>query len=281
LAAVTRDTHTQAFGCNTYSYIRSHGAEACLGHLAAMGFREFELMVYPGHLWPDELDQGARRALRRTMEAQGLRLVTLNMPNIDINVAGAAPQMRAYSLALLGDAIRLAGDLGASGIIIGPGKANPLFPPRPEELVGHFYAALDQLYPIAESAGTALWAESMPFAFLPTIDGLMGALETYGNAAIRVVYDAANAHFIAEDVAAGLRRCRDRLALVHLSDTGQKEFRHDAVGAGTVPFADVRRVLAEIGYTARPMIEVISHDADRDILASAERLAAMGFGMAH
>jgi sugar phosphate isomerase/epimerase len=120
----------------------------------------------------------------------------------------------------------------------------------------------------------------MPFAFLPTIDGLMQALETYGNDAIRVVYDAANAHFIGEDVVAGLRRCRDRLALVHLSDTGQKEFRHDAVGTGTVPFSDVHRVLAEIGYTARPMIEVISHDADRDIVTSAERLATLGFAAA-
>ena len=268
------------FSCNTYSYIRSHRAEACLAHLAELGFREFELMVHPGHLWPDELSSEARRTLRRTMESSGLRLVTLNMPNIDINVAGAAPQMRAYSLDMLTQAVRLAGDLGASGLIIGPGKANPLFPPKPEELVGYFYAALDRLCPVAQAAGTALWAENMPFAFLPTIDGLMGALETYGNDAIRVVYDAANAHFIGEDITTGLRRCRDRLALVHLSDTGQTEFRHDAVGTGSVPFADVRRVLAEIGYAGKPMIEVISHDADRDILASTERLTAIGFGSA-
>jgi sugar phosphate isomerase/epimerase len=277
---VTGTTNAAAFSCNTYSYIRSHGAEACLLHLAGMGFREFELMVYPGHLWPDELSPQARRALRRLMATHGLRLVTLNMPNIDINVAGAAPQMRAYSLDMLTQAVQLAGDLGASGLIIGPGKANPLFPPQPEELVGHFYAALDRLCPIARDCGTALWAENMPFAFLPTIDGLMAALETYGNDAVRIVYDAANAHFIGEDVVAGLRRCRDRLALVHLSDTGQKDFRHDAVGTGTVPFGDVRRALGEIGHAGRPMIEVISHDADQDILASAERLAAMGFGSA-
>ena len=56
---------TAAFGCNTYSYIRSHDAAACLAHLAAMGFREFELMVYPGHLWPGDLSPEARRAWRR------------------------------------------------------------------------------------------------------------------------------------------------------------------------------------------------------------------------
>ena len=43
------------FGANTYSYMRSHGAADCLARLAELGFREFELMVHPGHLWPAEL----------------------------------------------------------------------------------------------------------------------------------------------------------------------------------------------------------------------------------
>ena len=94
------------------------------------------------------------------------------MPNIDINVAGAAPEMRAYSLDLLTDTVRLAGELGARGVVIGPGKANPLFPADADELIGHFFAALDRLCPVAESAGTALWVENMPFAFLPAIGEL-------------------------------------------------------------------------------------------------------------
>ncbi len=95
-----------------------------------------------------------------------------------------------------------------------------------------------------------------------------------------IVYDVANAHFIAEDFAAGLVRCRDRLALVHLSDTGQRIYRHDPVGEGTVPFAAVPRALAAVGYNARPMLEIISRNPDRDIVASAEKLASMGFAAA-
>ena len=271
---------TGIFGCNTYSYMRSRGAEECLIHLADLGFRDCELMVHPGHLWPAELASEQRRGIRRLLEARGLRLVTLNMPNIDINVAGAAPEMRAYSLDRLTEAVRLAGDIGASGVVIGPGKANPLFPPDASELIGHFFAALDRLCPVAAAAGTALWVENMPFAFLPAIGGLMEALETYGNDAVRVVYDVANAHFIAEDFAAGLVRCRYRLALVHLSDTGQRTFRHDPVGEGTVPFAAVPHALAAVGYNARPMLEIISRNPDRDIIASAEKLANMGFAAA-
>ena len=265
------------FGCNTYSYMRSHSAEACLARLADFGFQEFELMVHPGHLWPAELSAAQRSAIRRMMQQRGLQLTALNMPNIDINVAGAAAEMRAYSLNLVSDTVRLAGELGARGVVIGPGKANPLFPAPAAELIGRFFAALDRLAPVAAASGTALWVENMPFAFLPAIGQLMDALKHYGNDALRIVYDIANAHFIGEDFVAGLQQCRARLALVHLSDTGRQIYRHDPVGLGTVPFAEVPRALHAAGYSARPMLEIVSRDPDRDIIASAGKLAVLGF----
>jgi L-ribulose-5-phosphate 3-epimerase len=268
------------FGCNTYSYMRSRTAAQCLADLSERGFREFELMAHPGHLWPAELSAEQRRGLRRLIEERGLRLTTVNMPNVDINVAGASPEMRAYSLGIVADIVRLAGELGAAGVVIGPGKANPLFPAGAHELIGHFYAALDRLGPVADAAGTALWVENMPFAFLPAIGPLMEAIERYGSDAVRVVYDIPNAYFIGEDFAAGLMRCRDRLALVHLSDTGRQVYRHDPVGEGTVPFEQVPPALAAVGYTGRPMLEIISHDPDRDIIASADKLARLGFAAA-
>lgn len=265
------------FGANTYSYMRSHRAEACLVRLAELGFREFEVMVHPGHLWPAELSVSERRDLRRRIETSGWTLTALNMPNIDINVAAAAPGMRAYSLALLVDTVQLAGELGARGVVIGPGKANPLFPADASELIGYFFAALDRLCPVAQASGTALWVENMPFAFLPGIGELMHALARYGNDAPRIVYDIANAYFIGEDFADGLQQCRARLALVHLSDTGRQQYRHDPVGLGSVPFAEVPRALAAVNYRAQPMLEIISRDPDRDIVISATKLAALGF----
>jgi len=268
--------HVSRFGANTYSYMRSHDAAACVTRLAELGFAEFELMVHPGHLWPADMSGGKRAELRRLIARNGWTLTSLNMPNIDINVAAAAPGMRGYSLALLEDTVRLAGELGARGVVIGPGKANPLFPADASELIGHFYAALDRLGPIAAASGTALWVENMPFAFLPGVGELMDALDRYGNDALRIVYDIANAYFIDEDFCAGLQRCRARLALVHLSDTGRQAYRHDAVGLGTVPFGEVTGALAAIGYRARPMLEIISRDPDRDIVVSAEALARLG-----
>ena len=200
------------------------------------------------------------------------------MPNIDINIAAAASEMRAYSLNLLTDTVRLAGDLGARGVVIGPGKANPLFPAETPELIEHFHSALGRLNPIANSVGTSLWVENMPFAFLPGIDQLMRALVGFGDDEIRIVYDAANAHFIGEDIASGLQRCKCRLALVHLSDTAQKIYKHDPVGEGTVPFGDILSALAAVGYTVQSMLEIISRNPDADIVASAVKLAKQGLG---
>lgn len=270
----------RSFACNTYSYTMSHTAGDCLAHLADLGFSEFELMMYPGHLWPPDVDAAQRVALRRLIESRGLRIGTLNMPNVDMNIAGASAQMRRYTLDLLRQIVELAGELGAEGVVIGPGKANPLFPAPRERLEGYFFSALDELIPAAKRAGTALWVENMPFAFIPGIEGLMQALDRYGSDELGIVYDVANGHFIGEDLGEALRRCQRRLKLVHLSDTGRSVYRHDAVGMGDVPFRAVPPVLAEIAHVRLPVLEIISQDADADIVSSAGKLSAMGFGRA-
>jgi sugar phosphate isomerase/epimerase len=265
------------FGVNTYSYTLSHGVRDCLPALVERGYVEFELMMYPGHLWPAEVDGAARRELRRLVDSLGAKVTTLNMPNIDVNIAGATAEMRAYSLAHLRNVVDLAGDLGVPGVVIGPGKANPLFPAPAGQLAGYFHAALDDLVPRAAAAGTALQVENMPFAFLPDIGSLLATLDRYGDDRIGIVYDVANGHFIDEDVPGALRQCSQRLAVVHLSDTTRAVYRHDPVGRGDVDFAPIPAVLDEIGYARRPVLEVISRDADREIDASAARLAALGF----
>lgn len=269
---------TAAFACNTYAYTLSHKAEECLARLSDAGFSEFEVMMYPGHLWPPDTSAATRHSLRRLIAARGWRIVTLNMPNIDMNVAAASAEMRRYTLDLLEGIVLLAGELEAEGVVIGPGKANPLFPAPRERLAGHFFAALDRLRPIAQRAGTRLWVENMPFAFLPGVGELIDTLDRYGADDIGIVYDVANGHFIGEDPASALRACRSRLQLVHLSDTDRKTYTHSPVGAGDVPFRIVPPVLAEIGHKRRPVLEIISADPDRDIPASADRLVQAGFG---
>lgn len=266
------------YAVNTYAWTLTHPAHVCLEGLAARGHRAFELMMYPGHLWPPDMDAAARSAFRRFLEERGLAVTTLNMPNVDINLAGATAEMRAYSLDIVSRVVALAGDLGVPGVVIGPGKPNPLLPAPRERLTGWFFQALDVLAPLAAARGTALWVENMPFAFLPRADEMMAAIERHGDPRLGVVYDVANGVFAREDLGHGLRRVRDRLKLVHLSDTPLDVFRHAPVGTGVVPFAAVPPLLEEVGYAGPPMLEIICERPDTEIPASIVALESMGWG---
>jgi sugar phosphate isomerase/epimerase len=266
-----------SFAVNTYSYIFGGSAADTVARLADQGYGGVELMFFPGHLWPAELDASSLRSLRQLCE-QRLRLVAVNMPNIDINVAAAAEEMRAYTLDLLVQFVRCAGELGAGGIIVGPGKPNPLFPMPRDRMISYFYRALDTLAPLAREVGTRLFIENMPFAFLPDAESLMKVVDGYGDGSIRVIYDVANAHFIGEAPTEGLRRVRDRLSLVHFSDTTRRSYKHDPLGCGDVPLAGIASVLKEVGYNELPMLEVISLNPDADIAGSCRILQQAGLG---
>ena len=262
---------------NTYSYIFSGSAADTVARLADQGFGGVELMFFPGHLWPAEMDASSLRRLHNLCEAR-LRLVSVNMPNVDMNIGAAAEEMRAYTLDLLIKFVRCAGELGAGGIVVGPGKYNPLFPMPRDRMVAHFYRALDVLAPLAREAGTRLLIENMPFAFLPDAESLMSVVDGYGDDSIRVIYDVANAHFIGESPVEGLRRVRDRVSLVHFSDTTRQSYKHDPLGQGDVPLAGIAPAMQEIGLLELPMLEVISQTPDADIADSCARLKQAGFG---
>lgn len=265
------------FGINTYSYTLSHTAWEAIEHLAEKGIRDFELMCFPGHLWMSELDKDARRELRQKIADAGLKITSLNIQSLDINMAAAAPEMRRYSQDLLNGMAILAGDLDVPYIIIGPGKSNPLYMPPRELLVNRFYAGLDELLPIARDAGTALLVENVPVGYCADGPSLAKIVDDYGQDDIKILYDVANGYFIKEDLRAGLKSVAHRLAMVHASDTGHGVWKHDPVGEGTLPFETVPPILDEIGYRTLPVLEIVSDNADAGVLSSMDKLSAMGW----
>lgn len=264
------------FGINTYSYTQTMTAADCLRHLADKGARAFELMFFPGHLWITDSPETLAE-IRNVVSASELRLMSVNSPNIDLNVAAATEEMRDLSLQKNKGFLRVAGELGAEGLILGPGKANPLFPLPTATLEGYFFRALDQLVPEAEKYGVRLFVENMPFAFLPAAGEVMDVLSRYGNGSIEVCYDVANGHFTGEDPNDGLRTVSSRLGVVHVSDTGRSVYRHDAVGKGEIDFSRIPAAIAETGYDKPVLLEIISDRPDSDIATSIAALRQAGF----
>lgn len=267
---------TSEFAINTYSYTQSMSAADCVRHVAGLGARRVELMTFPGHVWIDASDKELNE-ITRVAAGEGVGFCSVNTTNIDINIAGAAPEMREYSIRMVSEFIRIAGHIGAPAFILGVGKANPLFPLPKTRMRSYFFEALDQLLPVARQSGVEIWAENMPFCFLPDLDGLLAALDSYGADEIGVCYDVANAHFIGENPADGIRRLGARLKLLHLSDTNRQVYRHAAIGEGDVDFGAVGRVLKDAPLSSLPVLELISSNADFDFQQAPKALAEKGF----
>jgi sugar phosphate isomerase/epimerase len=98
-----------------------------------------------------------------------------------------------------------------------------------------------------------------------------------GSPRVGICYDIANAHFIGEDTAEGVRRVRSHLGMVHLSDTRRDAWRHDPVGQGNCDFAGFAAALADIGYTSSSMLEIVAENPAAQIVESHRRIAQWGW----
>lgn len=265
------------FALNTYSYIWRYAVQDCLEHLADAGFTQFELLVNPPHLWPAALDRAQRAAVAALLARRGLQVVSLNPPSLDLNLTSPAAEMRRYTLDHFRAVIELAGEWGASHVIVAPGKTHPLLPAPATQVHGWFRAALDELLVQAEAANLDLLLENLPMAFLPRAQDLVEAVTAIGAARLGIVYDVANGFFIGEDPAQGIVTSQPHLRLVHLSDTGTKRWEHAPVGSGNVPFGAVANALAKIAYRGPCVLEIISQAPEKDIAESEQRLQGLGW----
>lgn len=264
---------------NTYGYTFTHTAEETVRDLSALGFNCIELMMYPNHLWPTEMDDSKRASLKNLLNECNMTVRSINQPNIDINIGAAAPEMREHSLMMVGRMIEMAGEYGADYVILGPGKVNGLMAMSSDKMLEHLYRGLDHLLPLAQKHKTQILVENMPFSFIPDVESLMQAVDGYGSDEVGVIYDLANGAFVGEDALTSLRRCESRLKLIHVSDTGPKIYRHDPIGQGTMDFALLGRQLAEFGWKDAPVLEVIGHSNNpgAEMVASARQLDALGW----
>jgi sugar phosphate isomerase/epimerase len=195
------------------------------------------------------------------------------MPSLDQNLASATPQMRDYSVRLFEHLIGVAEEIGTQALVVVTGRVNPLIAPPRRVLEGWFGEAFERVLRAAERSGMRLLLENLPMGVYPRADQLIALAERIDHPLVGICYDIANAHFIGEDTAAGLRQVARRLGIVHLSDTGRQIWRHDPVGQGTCDFAGFGTTLHELGYASTSMLEIVSERPLEEIAESHRRIA--------
>ncbi|MDB5613324.1 MAG: hypothetical protein JWQ22_977 [Devosia sp.] len=262
---------------NCYSFIWRLSALDTIHHLADLGYDTVELMVNPPHLWPAAMGSSARKRVAKALRQRNVRVLSLAPPMLDLNLVSPAVEVRDYTKQHYIDCIRLAGEWETPYVVLVPGKTHPLLP-LPNDLRDRWFNdAVLELDRAAELEGVKLTLENVPSSYLPHAKDVLERLEWIGNDRIGITYDVANAVFAHEDPAAGLEVVAPRLEFVHLSDTGLKSWAHSTIGTGVVDFPAIARSLDKIDFRGPSTLEVISQDPDRDIAASHDTLAALGW----
>lgn len=264
-------------GINTYAYAWTTPAIDCVRRLAEIGYRSFELLVHPPHLPLEDFDQASRRRLAAALNEIGAINCTMNLPSLDHNMASPWPQVRAASVAMFKQTIDLASDLGIPWLVTVPGRMSPLAPANMANRTKWMRESIEHLLPHARTRGVRLAIENVPMASFPDAASLGAFVRSFASADVAVCYDVANAHFIGESPAEGIRQLADQIRIVHVSDTPRTVWRHDSVGTGTVPFAEVAKALGEIGFSGPTMMEIIADDPEAALVRSHDLLASVGF----
>ena len=264
------------YGINTYSFTNSLHARDGLKRLADRGYRRFELMLVPGHFWPSLEGDRGRREIASLIAANSLEILSLNQPNLDINLGSVVPEMRAHSCAAIASAIELASSWNAKGVVINPGKANPVFPASMNRLLDCFRSSLEVLVPIARRAGVELIVKNHPLSYLYRANDLRRFFDDFGWEQVVLGYDFANGHFAGEDAEAVLE-LRGHLRFLYAADTARDTFTHAQIGTGTVPFSRIATMLRDAGICLPTVLEIVAENPDAAIDASVEHLDSVGW----
>jgi len=259
------------YGINTYSFTNSLGARDCLEYLADLGYRRFEIMLVPGHYWPSLDGDSGRREIESLVAKNSLQILSLNQPNLDVNLSSIVPEMRQHSCAVVASAIELAASWNAKGVVINPGKCNPVFPPPEKLLTDCFRRSLEYLRPVAQRGGVQLIVKNHPLSYLHRANDLRHFFDGFGWDHVGIGYDFANGHFAGEDPEAVLQ-AGDHLSFMYAADTSLDVFSHAEIGSGTVPFEAIATMLRAADLCVPTILEIVAENPQPAIDASVERL---------
>jgi sugar phosphate isomerase/epimerase len=221
--------------------------------IADAGFEFVDLTLEPPGAWP--VDGGA---LRTVLGELGLPAVGHTSPHLPI--ASAFDGLRDRAHEILRRCFAVFAELGIGLVNVHPDPMPSVVPPA--EVVRRNAEAIAALSEDAGAAGVRLMVENMGRSFA-TADQLRPLLEAAPDALFHLDVGHANLGRRPEDpnrTAELLAAFGDRLAHVHVNDNLGLEDLHLPLGAGSVDWPDVARVLRGAGYDGTVTVEIFSRE---------------------
>lgn len=253
-------------GCS-FGWLHQAPLSAALHALARHGIRTLELTTASPHVFTRNFGPYERQELLRTLRALGLKVISVNPSYVDINLISTNPEIRAVSERQLMAEIELAADLGASYVVVIPGRRHALSPAPDEAAEAVLHDGLGRLLDRAAALGITIALENSPYGYLGTSAELVRIAEQWNVGHLRLAYDAANA-LAQEDPAEGVKRAAAYVAIAHISDTWSHRWAHTSIGRGDVDFAAFSAALRDIGFSGSTVYELVDGDDPEPRLAA-------------
>ncbi len=261
----------KAVGYSTLGF-PDRDVEAALDAVVAAGFTHTEILGQEPHLTVTPKGR-ALADFRSRLEARGFRGWTVHAP-LRRNVLGPPDEgWRREKVEVLADYVRFSGAIGASDVVIHP-VPNPIFVPNPDDpehpgvMRGAARRSLDDLVPIALSAGVRILLENLPYECnYPFLDmkELRPLVDEYPTDALGLVIDTGHAWTLGNDPADEILTAGPRLWGTHLQDVdyNDPQDNHWPPSHGGLDWDAIRAALAEVDYAGTWTFE-ISHGRNEE-----------------
>ena len=261
---------------NTYPFLLTTPLEEAVDRIAENGYQEIEFLLSPGHFHITDVRPGDLRRLKAQMDRLGVRAKSVLMPSVDLNLCSPFPEMRQMSVMLYKKAIDIASVLESDCVVVVLGKRHVLLPPPLEYILSLSRASLEELVRYSEPSGLTIAVETISANLLDTVEQTVDFVDQINDPRVRMCFDVANVYAV-EDVDIALDRAKGRIALVHLSDTGKGNARHDIIGTREMDFAKIFAGLKRVGYDGSVVIEITDCGGTDSINRSKEHLVKEGW----
>lgn len=243
---------------------------------AERGIEAVEFFPFPPHLDPASFGPYERKRLKRLMRDLGLRVASINF-SMELNLMSLHPGLHALAMAEFRRALEIGSELGAPCLVLPFGRRHSLMPAPGDVSLDYLCGEVAVLAEHGKGLGIKIALETLPFDMLTSGQAVADIVDRIGHPNVGICYDCANT-LAFEDPALGVKATREKLLIVHISDSWRDRWAHTSIGLGEVDFISFAKALDEIGYHGDVVYELMDgEDPSPRIADDIAKLEQAGF----
>ncbi len=268
------------FGYSTNAFVKFSLPDA-LERIARLGFAGAEIMCDRPHLYPDDFDEAALKAVKETLETNGLTPTNLN--SFTLFAVGDTylpswiepePERREIRVQHTLSCLKIAKFLGCDNISIPPGGPLPkgMFRNEAERL---FHKELDRAIPLAEELKVRLLIEPEPDLLMERSSEFKPFIREIRSASVGLNFDIGHFYCAGEDPAAAFQELFEWVGHIHIEDIAPTRVHNHLIpGLGAIDFPEVFQAIQRLDYKGHISLELYPY-VDRPEEAGKESLACL------